>query len=151
MVTITSSAHAAHVSRHRPGTLIDISSDFMPYVGTRISAAGGRLPARGKRRPSDGRFTMEHSRSGRVVSRRERPYRTAPAAEYFATKGANTNVEEAGTTRPSRWMRRCASDGGAGPRGPVALRGRRAGGGRKPTVRSVAGESTSTGLSITEL
>jgi hypothetical protein len=53
-------------------------------------------------------------------------------------------LKEAGCRRPSRWMRCCARDGGAGPGGLVALRGRCAGGGRKPpraaAVKSRGGE-----------
>jgi hypothetical protein len=52
--------------------------------------------------------------------------------------------KEAGCRRSSRWKRRCARDGGAGPLGLVALRGRCAGGGRKPpraaAVKSRGGE-----------
>ena len=52
--------------------------------------------------------------------------------------------KEAGCRRPGRWMRCCTRDGGAGPGGLVALRGRPAGGGRKPPraapVKSRGGE-----------
>jgi hypothetical protein len=96
---MTSSPHAAHISRHRPGTLTDISSDFMSYVGTRISA------------PADGYRPGGNSVLATLASRCSTP----DADEFYGdergpialpgqpspppTKGADTNVEEAGSTK----------------------------------------------------
>src|SRR5437899_11453468 len=66
------------------------------------------------------------------------------AASAFHAKVRTRTKKEAGCRRSSRWKRCCVRDGGAGPAGLVALRGRCAGGGRKPpraaAVKSRGGE-----------
>ena len=111
--------------------------------------------ARHADQPSPASLAAESSRSwrrqprnariGRLRRRfrRRRRHEAASGPEIRALVRTRT-LKEAGCRRSSRWMRCCARDGGAGLGGLVALRGRCAGGGRKPpraaAVKSRGGE-----------